>query len=694
MSTPSSARVATCVKCICRLLLLPMTVFLVACGGGNGGSSNAAVTYTIGGTVSGLSGTGLVLEDNSGNNLPVSTNGPFTFTTGIVNGSAYSVSVSSQPSVPTQTCVVTNGNGTLAGANVSNVQITCTTNSYTIGGIITGLSGSLVLQDNGGNNLPVSANGGFTFTTAIASGSAYEVMVLTQPSMQSCVVTNGSGTVASTNITGVQVACAYVGGIVVDSNATTSSTVHEAVFGTNWDANWSLDPSLPGPLRTVGTPHLRFPGGYWIDYYHWQTNTYSSCVSLVSPGLFVRTTFDTFMQSVVQPIGADAVIGVNYGSNPTCTGGADPNEAAAWVNYANNQMHYGVKYWTIGNEEYFYDPSGPPTSPSEGEIDLHNPPGATTYSTLVATQYYPLMKAQDPTIQIGVGVSVPYQNLSPGLSQWDSIVLNNAKFDFVEIHPYVVGAGQPALTDAALLTQGVSFFPTAIAELNSELAAAGKASIPIDVGEWGISGTRGKQNVSIVGGLWAAMVVGELIKANVSQAQFWNGDDPTCFTAPSDTANYGWQNWTTYGLLAPWGGVSGTSTSCSSLANMAPDGTLMSTGIAIELTSQAFQPNDQVIVPSVNSNLPTIKAYASKRSNGYGILLVNTDENNPVTTTLGIAKDARTFTATTLLYGKAQYDQSQTGVWVGPVSASLGTVNNPFSVTLPPWSMTIVRLTP
>jgi hypothetical protein len=125
---------------------------------------------------------------------------------------------------------------------------------------------------------------------------------------------------------------------------------------------------------------------------------------------------------------------------------------------------------------------------------------------------------------------------------------------------------------------------------------------------------------------------------------------------------------------------------------MAPDGTLMSTAIAIELTSQAFQPNDQVIVPSVNSNLPTIKAYASKRSSGYGILLVNTDENNPVTTTVGIANDARTFTATTLVYGKAQYDQSQTGVWDGPVNSSLGIVNNPFSVTLPPWSMAVVQL--
>ena len=675
----TQSRTADCTSRVLSLSALISMLFVVGCGGGSTAGTPAPVTYTVGGTVSGLTGSGLVLQDNSGSNLPVSANGNFAFTTAISSGGTYNVSVLTQPSSPTQTCAVTSGGGTVASSNVTNVLVTCTTNTYTIGGTITGLAGSLVLQDNGGNNLPVSANGGFIFTTAIASGGAYEVTVLTQPSMQSCMVTNNQGTVTSANIVGVQVACAYVGGILVDSNATNSSTVHKAVFGANWDANWGLDPSLPGPLRTVGTTHFRFPGGYWIDYYHWQTNVYSSCVSLVAPGLTVLETFDTFMQSVVQPIGADAVIGVNYGSNPTCTGGADPSEAAAWVNYANNQMHYGIKYWTIGNEEYFYDSSGPPTLPSQGEIDLHSPPGATTYATQVATQYYPQMKAQDPTIQIGVDLSVP------NVSQWDSIVLTNAKFDFVEIHLYA-----PALTDAALLTQGVSFFPTAITQLNSELTAAGKSGTPIDVGEWGL--TLGKQNVSIVGGLWAAMVTGELIKANVSQAQFWTGDDPSCTTPPSDTADYGWQNWTTDGLLAPWGGVSGTRTPCSRLANMAPDGTLMSTAIAIELTSQAFQPNDQVIVPSVNSNLPTIKAYASKRSSGYGILLVNTDENNPVTTTVGIANDARTFTATTLVYGKAQYDQSQTGVWDGPVNSSLGIVNNPFSVTLPPWSMAVVQL--
>ena len=50
--------------------------------------------------------------------------------------------------------------------------------SYTIGGTVSGLSGTgLVLQNNGGNNLSVSANGRFTFTTAIASGSTYNVTV-------------------------------------------------------------------------------------------------------------------------------------------------------------------------------------------------------------------------------------------------------------------------------------------------------------------------------------------------------------------------------------------------------------------------------------------------------------------------------------------------------------------------------------
>lgn len=80
------------------------------------------------------------------------------------------------------------------------------TASYMVGGSVSGLTGSVVLQDNGGDSLTVTANGPFNFTTKVANGSAYSVIVLTQPSGQTCAVTGGSGT-ATANVTSVVVNC-------------------------------------------------------------------------------------------------------------------------------------------------------------------------------------------------------------------------------------------------------------------------------------------------------------------------------------------------------------------------------------------------------------------------------------------------------------------------------------------------------
>jgi hypothetical protein len=195
------------------LLTTALLVALFGCSGTpHTGSSSAPSGFTIGGTVTGLTGTGLVLQDNGGNNLPVTLNGVFTFTTGVASGGAYAVTVLTQPTNPTQTCTVTGGSGT-ATANVTSVVVTCVTGSTpgtaTIGGTVVSLTGTgLVLQDNGGDNLTISASGGFTFATALATGSTYNVTVLTQPTnpAQSCVVANGSGT-ANANIGNIVVTC-------------------------------------------------------------------------------------------------------------------------------------------------------------------------------------------------------------------------------------------------------------------------------------------------------------------------------------------------------------------------------------------------------------------------------------------------------------------------------------------------------
>ena len=77
-------------------------------------------------------------------------NGSFTFGTQLAGGAAYAVTVQTNPSG--QTCTVASGSGTIASANVTNVAVTCTANAatYSVGGSVSGLSGTVVLQDNGG----------------------------------------------------------------------------------------------------------------------------------------------------------------------------------------------------------------------------------------------------------------------------------------------------------------------------------------------------------------------------------------------------------------------------------------------------------------------------------------------------------------------------------------------------------------
>ena len=125
-----------------------------------------------------------------------------------------------------------NGSGTVGSANITNVAVTCTAGraTYSVGGTVSGLSGTVVLQDNGGDDRSVSASGAFTFATALATGSAYNVTVKTNPAGQSCSVANGSGTVGSANITNVAVTCTTNSA----GNATDNFNRANGPLGANW----------------------------------------------------------------------------------------------------------------------------------------------------------------------------------------------------------------------------------------------------------------------------------------------------------------------------------------------------------------------------------------------------------------------------------------------------------------------------
>ncbi len=93
------------------------------------------------------------------------------------------------------------------------------TPEYSVGGTVSGLDGTVVLQDNGGDTLSISAAGSFVFPAPIAEGSAYAVTVLTQPKSQVCVVSNGSGTVSGPSVMDVAVGCAESSEPVVSSGS-------------------------------------------------------------------------------------------------------------------------------------------------------------------------------------------------------------------------------------------------------------------------------------------------------------------------------------------------------------------------------------------------------------------------------------------------------------------------------------------
>jgi 6-phosphogluconolactonase (cycloisomerase 2 family) len=192
------------------------------------------------------------LQNNSGNNLTVSAGATsFAFTTAIVSGGTYNVTVLSQPSNPSQTCVVTNATGSVTTGNISSVQVACTTNSYTIGGTISGLTGTgLVLQNNGGNNLTVSAGAtSFAFTTAIVSGGTYNATVFAQPSnpSQTCVLTNAAGPVTSGNISNIQVTCTSTFVYVTNER-------DDTIYAYSRAANGKLTVLPTSPFRTGSGP--------------------------------------------------------------------------------------------------------------------------------------------------------------------------------------------------------------------------------------------------------------------------------------------------------------------------------------------------------------------------------------------------------------------------------------------------------
>ncbi|GAA4817278.1 hypothetical protein GCM10011365_13240 [Marinicella pacifica] len=208
--------------------------------------------YDIRGSLSGLQGDQVTLQNNGGDDLILTSDGGFTFNTPILKGTGYDVTVLADPQNPSQTCTVTNGSGTNISADIEDVSIQCS-DTFKVGVTVTGLAAgnTVKLNNNGSDLLEVSDNNVLTyFTTQMANGADYLITVDTQPSApnQICSITPGeeSGTINLADVH-IGVSCTTlqyniavtVSGLDPDNSIELTTNGQSLVFNNNTTANFA-----------------------------------------------------------------------------------------------------------------------------------------------------------------------------------------------------------------------------------------------------------------------------------------------------------------------------------------------------------------------------------------------------------------------------------------------------------------------
>jgi hypothetical protein len=253
-------------------------------------------------------------------------------------------------------------------------------------------------------------------------------------------------------------------------------------------------------IGAAGATLVSFDSGMAVDLYDWRGNVLKKDpVTRPQPyegRLDPAYPFEAFVQGA-QAIGAQMMVYANYGTGT-------PEEAAAWVDHANNRMHYGVKYWEIGQclwgNGYYPEISHEP----DGRADKS--PAAYGHAAL---KYVQAMKAADPTIKVGVGLAPAYSRRFPerlkDFAEWNRIVLEitGKAIDFADIFFYPGPRGP--LPDADVLSAPADNFAD-ISNIKAAIRAHQPAnkSIELIMAEANSAAPANAQQIGQVGALFLA----------------------------------------------------------------------------------------------------------------------------------------------------------------------------------------------
>ena len=464
-------------------------------------------------------------------------------------------------------------------------------------------------------------------------------------------------------------------------------TVDARLFSVNtaaWDGD--LDTTYTtSVMNGMNNQSLRWPGGSWGDGYHWTNEPDSE-------GYVNRNwgSFSTNFIHVATNTHAQAFIIANYGSST-------PQEAAFGVAMFNvtNQCHF--KYWEIGNEIYGtgWEEDSNTNLAYFGQEVPHDP---WTYA-MRFKDYYSAMKAVDPTIKLGAvalpdetsyanNANHPAVNPVTGTTNngWTAVMLNTMRTngvtpDFLIEHKYAPGNGD---TYNLLWTSTWASDAASLRRIVNDYLGGAATNIELVDTEFGPSGD--KQYVSLVGGLFYADSIGQILQTEFNALLWWDLRNGPYAITNSDNALYGWRTNSAGYYLGDGGCINSTAVP----PNRYPSYYCM------ELMQYFARGGDTVVTATNDYEL--LGTYAVQRTNGsLTLLVINKSSSSNLTANIkiqGYAVVSNT-TVQTYSYGMPQDNAAATGVGSPDIASGvLSGVSSNFNCAFPPYSATVLVFSP
>ena len=430
-------------------------------------------------------------------------------------------------------------------------------------------------------------------------------------------------------------------------------------------------PSTKVRVKEAGINAFTYPGGADTNSFDWRTNmeTRNNVPAIL--------TVDGFLKMSDQ-LGADKIIGVNYGSGT-------PEDARDWVHYANVVRQSNVRYWVIGNENY-----------GVWSYDTHAiPHDAVTYAQFSIAAIN-MMKAVDPTIKVGINgmysehaypQSISVQNPRTGemVRGWTPVVLTLMRDagvipDFIDVHFYP--QGPHAESDNNLL-QTVEYWDLVFGPmrqiLNDYLGAAAQ-NVTMNVTENnGVFFNPGKQSVSIVSALYLMKSWVKISEWKAGSFIWWRLHQHVQTVGNLSQLLNGWRQYGDYGLLAR-----------AYPPDISPPvNERYPSFFAMKLLKIFARPGYQLLdTVSTNPQITTLAA-RNPSTGRVNLLICNMSASQVLTATVNVNGFARTESPNVYTYG-AEEDVAQRDIKVWRVPQSR--VSRRLEIRMQPYSMNVIEL--